>query len=113
VIPWEFLSGFVQGCDSKGVKYKSGKSGFGSGIGKADGIRSGEGSAKSGCIRRMRSFSNSHIYLFYRASKEGLVEKGGADACGRDCGAKNVVEDIRRNAVYVYGFDLAFSSMER
>ena len=23
----------------------------------------------------MRSFPNSHIYLFYRASKEGLVEK--------------------------------------
>jgi len=62
-------------CDSKGVKYKSGKLGFGYGIGMMDGIRRSEGSAKSGCIGRMGSFANLHIYIFYRASKEGLVEK--------------------------------------
>jgi hypothetical protein len=54
VIPWEFLSGFIQGCDSKGVKYKNGKFGSGYGIGKPDGIRRSEGSAKSGCKGRMK-----------------------------------------------------------
>jgi hypothetical protein len=78
VIPWEFLSRFIQGCDSKGVKYKGGKFGIGNlweaRIGENGAGRDKEAGA-SGCRGRMRSFSNSHIYLFYRASKEGLVEK--------------------------------------
>jgi hypothetical protein len=67
VIPWEFLSGFVQGCDSKGVKYKGGKFRIGylweARIGE-DHTDIGKDAGANGCRGRMRSFPNSHIYLF-------------------------------------------------
>ena len=75
VIPLSLPFRVGKRCDSKGVEYKNGKPGYEWRMGRAYGIGSSGGSAKSGCIGRMRSFANLYIYIFYRASKEGLVEK--------------------------------------
>ena len=52
VIPLSLPFRVGKRCDSKGVKYKGGKLGFGYGeLGRADGIRRSEGAGKSGCQR--------------------------------------------------------------